>query len=307
MANSRLVLVDAYSQIFRAFYAIRELTNSRGEPINALHGFIKIMLKLEREYPSNSGAVVFDCGRVNFRMDLNPEYKANRKPTPDELKQQVPFIREFLELRGWPILEECEYEADDLIAALAVNSDHEVYFLSTDKDLSQIVNPRITQLVPDIKSSFCERNIEKVNEKFGVPPELVVDYLALLGDSADNIPGVPGVGNKTAAKWLQSYGTLLPLLENETLITDVKVRAKISENKELIRKNINLIKLRTDLPERYKNISVCCCKKAPDYDKLDEFCCRYGLNSIRKELASEAPIPTKEEKAEMVQDDLFGF
>ncbi|MBR2722919.1 MAG: DNA polymerase I, partial [Lentisphaeria bacterium] len=118
MSDSRLVLVDAYSQIFRAFYAIQSLTNSRGEPINALHGFIKIMLKLEREYPSKFGAVVFDCGRVEFRLKLNPEYKANRKPTPEELKIQVPFIREFLECRGWPILEEAEYEADDLIAAL---------------------------------------------------------------------------------------------------------------------------------------------------------------------------------------------
>lgn len=307
MSDSRLVLIDAYSQIFRAFYAIRELSNSRGEPINALHGFIKIMLKLEREYPSKYGAVVFDCGRVNFRMELNPEYKANRKPTPDELKVQVPFIREFLRLRGWPILEECEYEADDLIAALAVNTDKEVFFLSTDKDLSQIVNPRITQLVPDIKSSFGERNCEKVIEKFGVPAGLVIDYLALLGDSADNIPGVPGVGGKTAAKWLQTYGALLPLLDAPEKITDAKVRSKITENAELIRKNINLIKLRTDLPQKYTDISVCCCKSAPDYAKLDEFCAQYGLNSIRKEIAAENPIPVVEEKVTMIQDDLFGF
>ena len=307
MSSSRLVLVDAYSQIFRAFYAIQNLTNSRGEPINALHGFIKIMLKLEREYPSQFGAVVFDCGRVNFRMKLNPEYKANRKPTPEELKIQVPFIREFLECRGWPVLEECEYEADDLIAALALQCDKEVFFLSTDKDLSQIVNSRITHLVPDVKSSFTQRTVDKVNEKFGVPPELVVDYLSLLGDAADNIPGVAGVGGKTAAKWLQTYGALSPLLDNPEKITDVKVRTRIMENKELIRKNIALITLRSDLPQKYSNISECCLKKAPDYSKLDEFCKRYGLNSIRKELAAENPLPLIEEKTEMVQDDLFGF
>ena len=307
MTDSRLVLVDAYSQIFRAFYAIQSLTNSRGEPINALHGFIKIMLKLEREYPSELGAVVFDCGKVNFRMELNPEYKANRKPTPEELKIQVPFIREFLECRGWPILEEPEYEADDLIAALAVNSEYEVFFLSTDKDLSQIVNHRITQLVPDVKSSFTERTCEKVNEKFGVSPELVIDYLALLGDTADNIPGVPGVGCKTASKWLQTYGPLLPVIEDPLKIDDVKVRTKIVENSELIRKNIALITLRSDLPEKYKNISECCMKKAPDAALLDAFCAKYGLNAIRKELAAENPLPLIEKKAEMVQDDLFGF
>ena len=307
MSDSRLVLVDAYSQIFRAFYAIQNLTNSRGEPINALHGFIKIMLKLEREYPSKFGAVVFDCGKVNFRMTLNPEYKANRKPTPEELKIQVPFIREFLECRGWPILEEAEYEADDLIAALAQNSGMEVFFLSTDKDLSQIVNSEITQLVPDAKSTFSERNSDKVVEKFGVPSELVIDYLALLGDTADNIPGVPGVGCKTAAKWLQSYGALLPLLDNPELVSDVKIRTKLIENSDLIKKNIALIKLRSDLPEKYSNIPVCCLKKTPDAAKLDAFCAKYGLNAIRKELAAENLLPLIEEKKEMVQDDLFGF
>lgn len=307
MSDSRLVLIDAYSQIFRAFYAIQSLTNSRGEPINALHGFIKIMLKLEREYPSKFGAVVFDCGRVEFRMKLNPEYKANRKPTPEELKQQVPFIREFLECRGWPILEECEYEADDLIAALALQSGKEVFFLSTDKDLSQIVNSRITHLVPDVKSTFAQRTIDKVIEKFGVPPELVVDYLALLGDAADNIPGVAGVGGKTAAKWLQSYGALLPLLDNPEKITDPKIRTRIIDNKDLIRTNIALITLRSDLPQKYSNIHECCLRKAPDYNKLDAFCEKYGLKSIRKELAAEAPLPPEEEKAEMIQGDLFGF
>lgn len=304
MSDSRLVLVDAYSQIFRAFYAIQSLTNSRGEPINALHGFIKIMLKLEREYPSKFGAVVFDCGRVKFRTELNPEYKANRKPTPDELKIQVPFIREFLECRGWPILEENEYEADDLIAALALNSDQEVYFLSTDKDLSQIVNDRITHLVPDIKSSFTQRTNSKVIEKFGVPPELVIDYLALLGDTADNIPGVPGVGSKTAAKWLQTYGPLLPLLDNPAAVNDPKIRARIEENKDIIRNNIALITLRSDIPEKYKNIPQVCLKKSPDFSKLDAFCVKYGLNSIRKEFAAEAPLASQ---PEMVQDDLFSF
>ena len=307
MSDSRLVLVDAYSQIFRAFYAIQNLTNSRGEPVNALHGFIKIMLKLEREYQSDYGAVVFDCGRVNFRMTLNPEYKANRKPTPEELKFQVPFIREFLALRGWPILEEYEYEADDLIAALSVNSDKKVFFLSTDKDLSQIVNSRITQLVPDTKSTFTERDYSKVMEKFGVPPELVIDYLALLGDTADNIPGVPGVGPKTASKWLQTYGSLLALLENSNRIDDLKIRSKIIDNSELIRKNISLIKLRTDLPEKYININKCCLKSTPDNAALDDFCIKYGLNAIRKELAAEAPPAPAKEKIEMVQDDLFSF
>jgi DNA polymerase-1 len=282
--NKKIVLVDAYSQIFRAFYAVRVLSNSKGFPTNALHGFVKILMKLNREYASDYCAVIFDCGRVGFRMELNPEYKANRKPTPDELKMQVPPIREFIEAFGWTILEECEYEADDLIGAIAVNFDGEVKFLSSDKDLSQLINERVTQLLPDTKNAFFERTPDKVVEKFGVSAEFLIDYLALLGDSADNIPGVAGIGPKGAVKILTNYGPLKIILNNPELITDEKVRIKLIENKELLEKNISLITLRTDLPVKFNDLETICRKKVVNYEKLFALCDEYELNSIRKDI-----------------------
>ena len=305
--DKKIVLVDAYSQIFRAFYAVRNLSNSKGFPTNALHGFAKILMKLNREYESLYGAVVFDCGRVNFRMELNPEYKANRKPTPEELKMQVPAIREFIEAFGWVILEECEYEADDLIGAIARSFDGEVKFLSSDKDLSQLINERITQLLPDTKNAFFERTPERVAEKFGVAVELLIDYLSLLGDSADNIPGVAGIGPKGAVKILNNYGSLNSIFANPTLVTDEKVRTKLLENRELIEKNIALITLKTTLPDKLKNLDEICCKKAINFEKLFSLCDEYDLNSLRKDiekLAKENNFTLQ--KVNNNNDDLFG-
>ena len=150
-----MILIDAYSQIFRGYYAVSGLTSSRGEPTNAVFAIAKLLLKMHREYPGSSGAAVFDCGKVAYRMELNPAYKANRKPTPPELLAQLPAIRELFAAFGWPLLEKEQYEADDLIAALAVaNTAHPVKIVSSDKDLSQIICDRITQLVPDRKSGF---------------------------------------------------------------------------------------------------------------------------------------------------------
>ena len=304
--DKKIVLVDAYSQIFRAFYAVRNLSNSKGFPTNALHGFAKILIKLNREYTSHFGAVVFDCGRVNFRMELNPEYKANRKPTPDELKMQVPVIREFIEAFGWPILEECEYEADDLIGAIARNFDGEVKFLSSDKDLSQLINERITQLLPDTKNAFFERTPERVIEKFGVAVELLIDYLSLLGDSADNIPGVAGIGPKGAVKILSNYGSLSSIFADPSQVADEKMRFKLLENRELLEKNIALITLKTALPDKFKNLNEICRKKAIDFEKLFALCDEYDLNSLRKDIEKLAKENNFDlQKISNNNDDLF--
>jgi DNA polymerase-1 len=305
--DKKIVLVDAYSQIFRAFYAVRNLSSSKGFPTNAIHGFVKILMKLNREYASSYGAVVFDCGRVNFRMELNPEYKANRKPTPEELKMQVPVIREFIEAFGWVIVEECEYEADDLIGAIARSFEGEVKFLSSDKDLSQLINERITQLLPDTKNSFFERTPDRVEEKFGVAVELLIDYLSLLGDSADNIPGVSGIGPKGAVKILNNYGSLKTIFANPDLVAEEKTRVKLLENRELIEKNISLITLKTILPDKFKNLDEICCKKAIDFEKLFALCDEYDLNSLRRDiekLAKENNFTLQ--KINNNEDNLFG-
>ncbi len=296
-----IILIDAFSQIFRCFYAVRALTNSKGEPTNAVLPFVRILLKLHREYPDNPGALVFDCGRVNFRMKLNPEYKATRPPMPEALKVQIPVIREFAAAFGWPLHEEPEYEADDLIAAIALNSSEEFRIISSDKDLSQLICDRIYMMLPDSKNYSWEfRDPEAVKAKFNVTPEQIIDYLALLGDSADNIPGVPGIGTKTAATLLQTCGSVDAMLANPEIISNARQRQLIVDNQEILNRNRELIKLRSDLPERFRNTARICRRTQPDWKRITELCQRWELRSILKEL----PRPEPEKEPE--QGDLFG-
>jgi len=301
-----MLLVDAYSQIFRAYYAMTPLSNERGEPVNALYGFTRLLCQLERDYPTNCGAIVFDCGRVSFRMTLNPEYKANRKPMPEDLKQQVPFIREMAQAFGWPLLEEPEYEADDLIGALAVHCSEPVEIISSDKDLSQLISERIIQLIPGKKGGFDRRGVAEVREKFGVGPERIVDYLSLLGDAADNIPGAFGIGCKGAAAILNESGALEEILADLNRAAE-KYRAKLADSRGILLRNLQLIRLKTDLPERLV-LPDCCGKKVPDWPEVRRLCERYGLRSILRDLEKEQNLPAapgKPEPPPMEQGLLF--
>ncbi|MDR0931877.1 MAG: hypothetical protein LBM70_02520 [Victivallales bacterium] len=297
--TSPLILIDAYSQIFRAFYAIRYLSNSKGEPTNAIFVFARILLKLQSEHSSDAGAMLFDCGKVQFRLELAPQYKANRPPMPEELKVQIPIIRELACAFGWPLLEEPEYEADDLIAAFARNAKQPVLIVSADKDLSQLVNSQIKMLIPAAKNGFEERGIAEVMTKFGVPPELIVDFLAMTGDNSDNIPGVPGVGPKSAAQILNAYGSSEKWLDDLSLIDNPKIRAKLADYVELIRKNRKLVTLRDDLPARFTPPAEHLRRTAPDWNKIREICERMELHSIIRELP---PVAASTDK----NNDLFG-
>ena len=186
--NTPVVLVDAFSQIFRAFYAIRQLNNHRGDPVNALYVMTKLLLQIEKNYPAEKGAFLFDCGKVAFRLELLPEYKANRPPMPESLKQQMPVIEEMASAFGWPLLRVENYEADDLIGAFACHIPGSVLIVTGDKDLSSLVDERVHLLKPARSGGgFQECGPEEVVRDFGVEPELIPDYLALLGDSVDNI------------------------------------------------------------------------------------------------------------------------
>ena len=297
-----LILVDAYSQIFRAFYAIRHLTNSKGEPTNAIFVFTRLLLKLQNDYPSERGALLFDCGKVQFRLELAPDYKANRAEMPEELRAQIPAIRKLASAFGWPLLQEPNYEADDLIAAFARHVTGPVRIVSSDKDLSQLVTPEVRMLIPAPKNGFEERGIPEVKEKFAVPPELIVDYLALLGDSVDNIPGVPGVGPKTAAEILNTCGPVDAWLDDLGKVENPKLRAKLEGHGDVIRKNRKLIALRDDLPARFSNPEQFLRRAEPDWAQIREICEQAELRSILKELPE--PIPPSA-PAEMVQGELF--
>ncbi len=281
--SREIILIDAYSQIFRGFYAVRNLTSHNGTPTNALFVFARLLLKLHHEYPDNPGALVFDCGRVKFREELAPLYKQNRPPMPEELKIQVPLIRELAGYFGWPIWEEPEYEADDLIGALAANTGEPVKIVSSDKDLAQLVNDRVSMLVPGTSGGLELRDVSGVESKYQVRPDQIIDYLSLLGDSADNIEGVPGVGPKTAAKLLAEHQSISAMLADPGKIANEKLRDKIIANRDILLRNQKLIRLRDDLPLRWSSPDKLVRKK-PEWDKIRTMIHDMDLFSLRHEV-----------------------
>jgi len=206
--SSPFILVDGSSYLYRAFHAMPNLMNSQGEYTGAVYGVINMLRKLIKEYDPQYMAVVFDAKGKTFRDKLYKEYKANRPPMPSELRTQIEPLHQLIRAMGIPMLVIEGVEADDVIGTLATQaSEHKMdTLISTgDKDMAQLVNDHVT-LMDTMKNTFLNR--EGVIEKFGLPPERIIDYLALMGDKSDNIPGVPNVGPKTAAKWLEQYGSL---------------------------------------------------------------------------------------------------
>ena len=203
-----LLLVDGSSYLYRAFHALPDLRTSKGEPTNALRGVLSMLRKLRREYPADYIACVFDAKGKTFRDDLYPEYKANRPPMPDDLASQIAPLHEAVRAEGWPLVAVEGVEADDVIGTLVVDAAARGIrsIVSTgDKDMAQLVDGHVT-----LVNTMSEETLDAagVTAKFGVPPERIVDYLTLIGDAVDNVPGVAKVGPKTAVKWLAEYGTL---------------------------------------------------------------------------------------------------
>ena len=297
--NTPAVLVDAFSQIFRAFYAIRQLNNHRGEPVNALYIMTKLLLQIEKNHPAEKGAFLFDCGKVAFRLELLPEYKANRPPMPEALKQQMPAIEEMASAFGWPLLRVENYEADDLIGAFACHVPGAVRIVTGDKDLSSLVNEKVHLLKPARSGGgFQECGPEEVKRDFGVAPELIPDYLALLGDSVDNIGGVPGIGPKSAVELLNNFGCTEKWYDEEgTLLIDAaKFAGKLAGKKELIRRNLALTRLKCELPEELSDCGSVLAKKAPDWQKIANMCADNDFKSLLKEIPATPELPQKEDE-----------
>jgi DNA polymerase-1 len=244
-----LYLVDGSGYIFRAYYAVpQNLTNLDGVPVGAVLGFVNMILKLLTDLKAPNIAVVFDAARENFRYNIYPEYKANRSETPPDLIPQFPLIREATKAFGIPSIELEGYEADDLIATyarLGREQGRKVIIVGTDKDLMQLVNDHVSLYDP-IKGGILGR--EAVIEKFGVPPEKVIDVQALSGDSVDNVPGVPGIGIKTAAQLITEYGDLESLLSRAGEIKQPKRREALIENADKARLSKRLVTLADDVP-----------------------------------------------------------
>lgn len=212
--QQKIYLVDGSSYIYRAYYAIRHLSNSRGEATNAVYGFTNMLMTLLREEKPDMIAIIFDTKAPTFRKELYPEYKANRSAMPEDLVPQIPWIKEVVRAFNLPALELDGYEADDIIATLARRYSAEglnVTVVTGDKDLMQIVDENVC-LLDTMKGKVSRR--DEVIERFGVPPEQVLEILGLAGDSSDNIPGVPGIGEKTATLLIQEFGSIDNLLDN---------------------------------------------------------------------------------------------
>ncbi len=299
-----LLLIDSYSQIYRGYYAIRALTTARGVPTNAVFAMTKLLMKLKEEYEGYEGAFVFDKGRPAQRMALAPAYKANRPPMPDDLRSQLETIREMIRAFGWNIIEWDGSEADDLIAAAAENfKDRKVLIVSSDKDISQIIDDRIEMLVPDHDGKgFTRRGVQETIAKFGVKPAAVVDYLSLIGDSSDNIPGVEGVGPKTAAALLNQFESIEDMLARTDEIKRESLREKIRASAEVMRLNQKLILLDKTIPEGLTLTEESFRRNAPDYRKISELASQMELKSILRELEKQAPpAPVPPQKTQSTQ------
>lgn len=247
--GKRLYLVDGSGFIFRAYHSLPPLTRSDGTPVGAVYGYVNMLMKvLEGMDDGGYAAVIFDAARKTFRNDIYPEYKAHRPPAPDDLIPQFPLVRDATRAMNLPSIEMIGFEADDLIASYtkAARADGmEVIIVSSDKDLMQLVQEGVHLLDP-MKQKTIGR--AEVIEKFGVPPELVVDAQALIGDSSDNVPGVPGIGPKTAAELILAYGGLEQVLARASEIKQEKRRQSLIEFAEQARISRRLVELRYDVP-----------------------------------------------------------
>ena len=222
---SPLILVDGSSYLFRAFYALPDLRTARGQPTGAIRGVISMLRKLQNDYPGSCVVAIFDAPGKTFRDQIFEEYKANRPSMPDDLRSQIEPLHDLIETMGFPLLVVPDVEADDVIGTLATQATKkgiDTIISTSDKDLAQLVNPHVTWM-DTMKDEFLNR--DGVVEKFGVPPERIIDYLALMGDKVDNIPGVDKCGPKTAVKWLNEYDSLDGVIENAE-----SVGGKIGEN-----------------------------------------------------------------------------
>lgn len=247
-ASPQLYLLDGSSYIYRAYYGIRDLATSGGMPTNAIFGFTKMLLGLLQEYRPDYLAVVFDRPREEtFRREIYPDYKANRDAVPEDLIPQVPFIKKVLQALNIPAVEAAGFEADDVIATLARRYAAEgiqVTVVTGDKDLMQIVGDGIRLL--DTMKDTCS-GPQDVLDRFGVSPELVPDVLGLAGDSADNIPGVPGIGEKTAADLVQQFGSLEGVLRWKSLVNGKKRRENLQAYQDQARLSKTLATVRYDV------------------------------------------------------------
>src|SRR5665647_935992 len=305
--DKTLLLVDGSSFLYRAFHAMPDLRNRHGEPTGAIYGVLNMLRKLRNDYPADYSACVFDAKGKTFRDDWYPEYKAHRPAMPSDLVQQIEPLHQAIAASGWNILMLDGVEADDVIGTLAQQSRDGVrcVIATGDKDLAQLVNERVT-LINTMSNETLD--IAGVNTKFGVPPERIVDYLTLVGDTVDNVPGVEKVGPKTAVKWLAQYGTLDNLVQHAGEIGGV-VGENLRRAKDWLPQARCLITVKCDveLPQTYIQLIP----PASDKEQLRKLYEHFEFKTWLRELdggknSVASPFPAQDKKADPHTPDLHG-
>lgn len=298
MTQPELYLIDGSAYIYRAYHAIKPLSNSHGLPTHAAFGFTSILKRLLKERTPQHLAIAFDTKGPVFRHRLYDQYKANRPPMPEDLAAQIPYIRKLVEAYRIPNLEDGDQEADDLIASVTKKmtaQGYKVIIVSGDKDLLQLVAPNVTLWDPMNNRLMDEAAVQ---EKYGLPPSQLLDYFALTGDSADNIPGVPGVGPKSAQKFIAQYGTLEGLYAVVEQLKQSKIVRNIQENREQAFLSRNLVRLNkaAEVPEDIAHYRF----QEPDWDKLRELFLELEFHSLLQEENTASRIDTS--RFHLVQD-----
>ena len=252
---AKWLLLDGFNLAFRAFYGMPELTRADGFPTGALHGWIKTIWRLVDDEKPYAMLVFFDLGGSLDRLALHPEYKAHRKEMPEPLEKQVPIIKDLTRAMGLVGIELDGVESDDLLASQAhalANAGHDVLIVSADKDFAQCVNDRIKILLPpptaNPKLGWRVLDAAGVVDKFGVAPAQIAEYLALIGDTSDNIPGISGVGPKTASKWFAEFTTLEGIIAHAAELKPERFREAVAQQADNLRRNLKLTTLRRESP-----------------------------------------------------------
>ena len=271
------VIIDGSSYIYRAYYAVAQTIECNGISVGAVYGFCSMIIPLIEKHKDDLFVVVFDYGKETFRSDIYSEYKKNRKPTPEDLKAQFPILREACVAFGLPIVEKQGFEADDIIATYAkklTETGCNVMIYSSDKDLMQLIDDNVSLFDPK-KSTII--NKDEVFEKFGVTPEAMIFFQALMGDSCDNIPGVSGVGLKTAAKLVNAFKNVDDIYENIHLVTPAKIQKKLIDEKEQLYLSQKLVTLVTDMDVE---VDVAKLRISKNKDKTNEFLISYDFEKL---------------------------
>ena len=275
--NRTTYIVDGYGFVFRAYYSMPPLTSPTGVPVGAVYGFINMMMKLLEQHKNDNVIIVLDSGNKNFRHTIYPEYKANRSEAPEDLKIQFPIIREAIAALNLTVFELENFEADDVIASIAkqLSLAQVVKIISSDKDLMQLMSQNIRFYDPVKQKEIDEACVK---EKFGVQPEKIIDILSLVGDAADNIPGVMGIGIKTAIKLLNQFKSIEDIYKNIETIEPQRIQALLRKNHANALLSKQLLALVEDLKIPLQDSMLS--QKTIDYTQLMVFLNKYGFKSL---------------------------